>query len=180
MTEKFKILSKYIKDLSSETPDVETYLFVRDNISSYQLGIDITSKAIKNKLIEINTTLKFEDKSQNKKKSYFEIVYATVIKVDDDVKDKKELQKIILCDAQIAIYDDLNRSQSNDEIFRIKGLEKNKTWKKIAEKGDDLIDNISENPSENINDILQALSEENNFIEGEFEDIEAEENAKKI
>ena len=112
MTKKFKyrILGRFIKDLSSETPDVETYLFVRDNISSYQLGIDITSKAIKDKLIEINTTLKFEDKSQNKKKSYFEIVYATVIKVDDDVKDKNELQKIILCDAQIAIYPDLEKA----------------------------------------------------------------------
>ena len=112
MTKKFKyqILGRFIKDLSSETPDVETYLFVRDNISIYQLGIDITSKAIKNKLIEINTKLKFEDKSQNKKKSYFEIVYATVIKVDDDVKDKKELQKIILCDAQISIYPDLEKA----------------------------------------------------------------------
>ena len=112
MTKKFKyqILGRFIKDLSSETPDVETYLFVRDNISTYQLGIDITSKAIKNKLIEINTTLKFEDKSQNKKKSYFEIVYATVIKVDDDVKDKKELEKIILCDSQIAIYPDLEKA----------------------------------------------------------------------
>ena len=112
MTKKFKyqILGRFIKDLSSETPDVETYLFVRDNISSYQLGIDITSKAIKNKLIEINTKVKFEDKSQNKKKSYFEIVYATVIKVNDDVKDKKELQKIILCDAQIAIYPDLEKA----------------------------------------------------------------------
>ena len=107
---KYQILGRFIKDLSSETPDVETYLFVRDNISIYQLGIDITSKAIKNKLIEINTTLKFEDKSENKKKSYFEIVYATVIKVDDDVKDKKELQKIILCDAQIAIYPDLEKA----------------------------------------------------------------------
>ena len=107
---KYQILGKFIKDLSSETPDVETYLFVRDNISSYQLGIDITSKAIKNKLIEINTTLKFENKSQSKKKSYFEIVYATVIKVDDDVKDKKELQKIVLCDVQIEIYPDLEKA----------------------------------------------------------------------
>ena len=107
---KYQILGKFIKDLSSETPDVETYLFVRDNVSSYQLGIDITSKAIKNKLIEINTTLKFENKNNSKKKSYFEIVYATVIKVNDDVKDKKELQKIILCDVQIEIYPDLEKA----------------------------------------------------------------------
>ena len=85
-SDKFKILGKYIKDLSSETPNVETYLFVRDYISSYQLGIDITSKALKDKLIEINTKLKFEDKKNNKKKSYFEIVYATIIKINEDIK----------------------------------------------------------------------------------------------
>ena len=112
MTKKFKyqILGRFIKDLSSETPDVETYLFVRDNISTYQLGIDITSKAIKNKLIEINTTLKFEDKSQNKKKSYFEIVYSTIIKLNGEIEDKKELEQIILCDVQTKIYPQLEKT----------------------------------------------------------------------
>ena len=110
MTKKYKILGKYIKDLSSETPDIETYLFVRDCISKYQLGIDITSKALKNKLIEINTSLKFEDKEKNKKKSYFEIIFATIIKINEDVKEKKELEKIILCDVQIEIYSDLEKS----------------------------------------------------------------------
>ena len=95
MTENYKILAKYIKDMSSETQNVETYLFVKDNISKYQLNIDITSKALKNKLIEVNTTLKFEDKEPNEKKSYYEIVYATIIKVSDEVKDKKDLEKII-------------------------------------------------------------------------------------
>ena len=89
MTEKFKILAKFIKDVSGETADVETYLFVKENISKYQLNIDITSKAIKNKLIEVNTTLKFEDKEANEKKSYFEIVYTAIIKVNDEVKEKK-------------------------------------------------------------------------------------------
>tara|TARA_Y100000746_G_scaffold172000_1_gene149279 strand:+ start:192 stop:614 length:423 start_codon:yes stop_codon:yes gene_type:complete len=110
MTKKYKILAKYIKDLSSETPDVETYLFVKDHISQYQLGIDITSKALKDKVIEINTTLKFEDKKNSKKKSYFEIVFATIIKMNEDTKDKKELEKIILCDVQIDIYPDLEKS----------------------------------------------------------------------
>ncbi len=110
MTKKYKILAKYIKDLSSETSDIETYLFVKDHISQYQLGIDITSKALKNKVIEINTTLKFEDKNENKKKSYFEIIFATVIKMNEDTKDKKELEKIILCDVQIDIYPDLEKS----------------------------------------------------------------------
>ena len=95
MTEKFKILANYIKDLSSETADVETYLFVKENISKYHLDIDITSKALKNKLIEVNTTLKFQDKDANEKKSYYEIVYATIIRVDDDVKEKRDLEKII-------------------------------------------------------------------------------------
>ena len=110
MTEKYKILGKYIKDLSSETKDVETYLFVRDNIFKYQLGIDITSKALKNKMIEVNTTLKFEDKEENEKKSYFEMVYATIIKVNDEIKEKKELEQIILSDLQIKIYSDLEKA----------------------------------------------------------------------
>ena len=113
MTEKFKILAKYIKDMSSETPNVETYLFVKDNISKYHLNIDITSKALKNKLIEINTTLKFEDKNENDKKSYYEIVYATIIKVDNEIKEKKDLQKIILCDVPTKIYPDLENSFLN-------------------------------------------------------------------
>ena len=110
MTEKYKILGKYIKDLSSETKDVETYLFVRDNIFKYQLGIDITSKAIKNKMIEVNTTLKFEDKEKSEKKSYFEMVFATIIKVNDEIKEKKELEQIILSDLQTKIYPDLEKA----------------------------------------------------------------------
>ena len=114
MTKKnYKILGKFIKDMSSETTDVETYLFVKDYISKYQLNIDITSKALKNKLIEINTTLKFEDKEENIKKSYFEIVFATIIKVNEDVKEKKDLEKIILCDVQQEIYQNLEKSFLN-------------------------------------------------------------------
>ena len=113
MTKKFKIVCKYIKDLSSETPDIETYLFVRDQIQKYQLGIDINSKALKNKMIEVNTKFKFEDKANSKKKSYFEIIYSTIVKVDDEIKDKKELEKILLCDLQIEIYPDLEKSLLN-------------------------------------------------------------------
>ena len=113
MTEKFKILANYIKDLSSETADVETYLFVKENISKYHLDIDITSKALKNKLIEINTTLKFQDKEANEKKSYYEIVYTSIIKVNDEIKEKKDLEKIILCDVPTKIYPDLENSFLN-------------------------------------------------------------------
>ncbi|MBD1134399.1 protein-export chaperone SecB [Pelagibacterales bacterium SAG-MED48] len=110
MTKNYKILAKFIKDMSSETPDAETFIFVKDNISKYQLNIDINSKALKNKMIEINTIFKFEDKEKNQKKSYFEINFATVVKIDDEVKEKKELEKIILCDAQVEIYPDLEKS----------------------------------------------------------------------
>ena len=113
MSENYKILGRYIKDMSSETPDVETYLFVRENITKYQLDININSKAIKDKMIEIDTTLKFEDKNQSKKKSYFEMVYTTVIRVADEVKEKKDLEKIILCDVPKKIFPDLEKSFLN-------------------------------------------------------------------
>ena len=113
MTEKYKILGKYIKDLSSETRDIETYLFVKEYIGKYQLNIEISSKPIKNKLVEITVTLKYEDKEPNDKKSYFEIVYATIIKPDADVKEKKELEKIILCEVPTKIYPDLEKTFLN-------------------------------------------------------------------
>ena len=113
MTKKFKIVCKYIKDLSSETPDIETYLFVRDQIQKYQLGIEINSKALKNKMIEVNTKFKYEDKGNSKKKSYFEIIYSTIVRVNDEIKDKKELEKILLCDVQTEIYPDLEKSLLN-------------------------------------------------------------------
>ena len=113
MTEKFKILAKYIKDMSSETPDIETFLFVKENISKYQLNIDINSKALKNKIVEINTTLKFEDKSSNLKKSYYEIIFATIVKVSNEITNKKDLEKIILCDVQNIIYPELEKAFLN-------------------------------------------------------------------
>ena len=108
MTKKYKILTKYVKDLSSETRDIETYLFVKNNIKKYQFNIDITSQALKNKLIEVNTTLKFEDKEICEKKSHFEIKFATIIKTNE-IKQKEELEKIILCDVQTEIYPELEK-----------------------------------------------------------------------
>ena len=113
MIEKFKILAKYIKDMSSETPDIETYVFVKDYIAKYKLNIDIKSKPLKNKMIEVDTILKFEDKETNKKKSYFEIVYSVVAKVDEDIKEKKDLEKIILCDIPNKVWPDLENTFLN-------------------------------------------------------------------
>ena len=113
MTEKFEILGNYIKDLSSETPDTETYIYVKDYISKYQLNIDITSKPLKNKMIEVNTTLKFDDKTKSKKKSYFEIIFVTIVKISEEITEKKELEKIILCDVQTKIYPNLEKAFLN-------------------------------------------------------------------
>ena len=110
MTERFKILAEFVKDISSETPNIQCYIFVKENISKYQLNIDINSKAIKNKMIEVNTTLKFEDKEPNEKKSYFEIVYASIVKIDEEIKDKHDLEKIVLCDVQNKIYPNLEKT----------------------------------------------------------------------
>ena len=129
MTEKFKILSKYIKDMSSETKDAETYFFVKDNILKYQLNIDINTRPLKNKMVEINTILKFEDKENSKLKSYFEMNFATIIKINEDVKEKKDLERIILCDAQIEIYPDLEKSFLN--MLHNSGYEGIKFEKKI-------------------------------------------------
>jgi len=113
MTEKYKILAKYIKDLSSETPNVETYLFVKENISKYKLKIDIKTKPLKNKLLEINITFTYEDKDPNEKKSFYEITYAVIVKIDDNIKEKKELEKIILCDVPNSVYPELENSFLN-------------------------------------------------------------------
>ncbi len=113
MKENYKILGKFIKDMSSETPDIETFLFVKDNISKYHLNIDISSKALKDKLVEVNTTLRFEDRSDNVKKSLFEIIFATIVKIGEEIKEKKDLQKILLCDVQKEIYPNLETSFIN-------------------------------------------------------------------
>ena len=113
MTKKYKILSKFVKDMSSETKDIETYLFVKERISKYKLGIDITSRVLKNKIIEVSTTLKFQDKEEVDKKSYFEIIFLTIVRIEEGVKEKKDLEKIILCDVQNEIYNDLEKSILN-------------------------------------------------------------------
>ena len=109
MTKNFKIISSFIRDMSSETPDTPTYIFVRDRIQKYQLKIDITSKAVKDGIIEVNTILKFADKPDVLKKAYFEITYTSIVRVDEIVSDKKEMEKIVLCDVPNKIYPDLEK-----------------------------------------------------------------------
>ena len=113
MTKNYKILAKFVKDMSSETPDAETYMYVKDNIGRYQLGIDINSRAIKSRLIEINTSIKFYDKEQNVKKSIFEFVYTSIVQIDENLKDKKILEKIVLVDVQKDIYENIEKTLIN-------------------------------------------------------------------
>ena len=109
MSEKFKIIAEFVKDLSSETPDIETYLYVKDYLKNYNLSIDITTSPLKNRLIEVNTKLNFTDTKNSKKKSNFEIIYATIVKIEEEVKDKKEMEKIILCEVQNKIYPNIEK-----------------------------------------------------------------------
>ena len=129
MTKNFKILAEFIKDMSSETPDAESYFFVKDNILKYNLDIAINSKPLKNQLIEVSTSLKFEDKEPNEKKSHFEIVYASIVKINEEIKDKKDLEKIILCDVQNQIFPNLERAFLN--LLHNSGFPEVKLDKKI-------------------------------------------------
>ena len=99
--------------MSSETPNLQTYLFVKENIHKYQLNIKINSNPIKNRMIEINTVLTFDDNKQSEKKSHFEIIYVSIVKIKEDVKDKKEIEKIIICDVQKIIYPDIEKTFIN-------------------------------------------------------------------
>tara|TARA_B110001452_G_C14926441_1_gene323959 strand:- start:39 stop:467 length:429 start_codon:yes stop_codon:yes gene_type:complete len=126
---KFKILTKFVKDLSSETPDVQSYLFVKDNISKYHLNIEIKSKPLKSQMIEVSAILKFADSQANEKKAHFEIDYASIVKIDEDVKEKKELEKIILCDVPKEIYPELEKVFLN--LLKDSGYPEVKLDKKI-------------------------------------------------
>ena len=133
MSENYKIISKFIKDISGETPDIETYLYVKDYISKYQLNIEIKSKALKTQIIEINTILKFHDNSESKKKSHFELTYTTIIKLEKEIKEKKILEKIILCDVQKEMYPEMEEALLN--LLKMSGFPNIKFEKKIDFEG---------------------------------------------
>ena len=109
MTKKYEIILNYIKDLSIEIPNAETFIFSRENITNYTLGLNITTNPIKNETIEVITKLNYKDTKNNKRKSYFEISYATVIKLNDKGMKKDQLEKLILCELQNEIYPRLEK-----------------------------------------------------------------------
>ena len=137
MKENFKILTEFVKDSSSETSDVQTYLFVKDNISKYHLNINIASKPLKNKLIEVNTTFKFEDKEPSEKKSHFEMTYVSIVKIDEEVK-TEDLKKILLCDVQNKISSNMQKiflNMLHDSGFPEVKFDKKIDFNKLYEEG---------------------------------------------
>ena len=110
MEKKYNILAKFIKDMSVETKDTQTYLFVKENIKNYNLKISINSKPLKNKMIEIDTGLNFEDKQGNEFRTNFEMIFTSIIKLNEEILDKEKLEKIILIEVQNDIYPDLEKS----------------------------------------------------------------------
>ena len=129
MAEKFKIITQFVKDMSSETPNVETYLYVKEYIKNYNLNIEIITKPLKNRMIEVNTKLDYKDNGKSKNKSHFEMNYASIIKIDEEIKDRKIIEKIILCDVQKEIYPSLEKIFIN--LLSTSGFSNIKFEKKI-------------------------------------------------
>ena len=129
MSEKFKIYSEFIKDLSSETKDLETYLYVKEYLKNYNLNIEISSKPLKNRFIEVNTKLNYVDNSESINKAFFEIIYVTIVKINEEINDKKIIEKIILCEVQNKIYNNLEKAFIN--LLRDSGYPGAKIEKKI-------------------------------------------------
>ena len=129
MSEKFKIYSEFIKDLSSETKDLETYLYVKEYLKNYNLNIEISSKPLKNRFIEVNTKLNYVDNSESINKAFFEIIYVTIVKINEEINDRKIMEKIILCEVQNKIYNNLEKVFIN--LLRDSGYPGAKIEKKI-------------------------------------------------
>ena len=138
MSEKFKILAQFIKDMSSETPNAETFLYVKEYLGNYNLKIDISSKPLKNRMIEIVTKMNYQDEGKSKNKSYFEINYATIIKVDEEVTDKNTIEKIVLCDVQNKISSNMQKiflNMLHDSGYPEVKFDKKIDFNKLYEQG---------------------------------------------
>ena len=120
MTIKHQIILSYTKDLSVETPDAESLISARENISKYSLNLDLNSKVLKNKMIEVETKLTYSDKTKNEKKTHFEMIYATIIKIEEENLGKEDIKKFILCDLQIKTYPQIEKIFL--EILKLSGF----------------------------------------------------------
>tara|TARA_B110001452_G_scaffold266231_1_gene272578 strand:- start:41 stop:460 length:420 start_codon:yes stop_codon:yes gene_type:complete len=105
----YKIIGKYIKDLNFNIPNAKTFFLLSKNISNYKINIDIKSDQVKEKIIEVQTTLNLSPIKNNFEKINMKIVYSTIVEITDKIEDKKELEKIILIDVPDKIYPELRK-----------------------------------------------------------------------
>jgi len=137
MTKNYKILTSYVKDISSKINDTESYIYLKDNIPKYSLGIDINSIPLKNNMAEVNIKLNFGNKSEKDQKAYFEMTHSTVIRVDNSAVNKKDLKKIFLSEVPTEMYPEIEKKFF--EIVKSIGypnikLEKRINFKEMYEK----------------------------------------------
>ena len=109
MTKNYKILTSYVKDISSKISGTEDYIYLKDNIPKYSLGIDINSVPLKSNMAEVNIKLTFDNRSEENKKAYFEMVHTTVIRVEETAVSKDGLKKIFLSDVPTEIYPEIEK-----------------------------------------------------------------------
>ena len=109
MTKNYKILTSYVKDIASKISGTENYIYLKDNIPKYSLGIDINSLPLKNNMAEVNIRLTFDNKNEKDKKAYFEMTHTTVVRVEESAVNKNELKKIFLSDVPTEIYPEIEK-----------------------------------------------------------------------
>tara|TARA_B100000579_G_C22631168_1_gene756684 strand:+ start:501 stop:917 length:417 start_codon:yes stop_codon:yes gene_type:complete len=100
----YKIVGKYIKDLKFTIADPKDFFLLTKNISNYKIKIDIKSKSFKEKMIEVETALSLNPTKSNFDEIDVKIVYSTIIELDINLNDKKELENIILVKVPSEIY----------------------------------------------------------------------------
>ena len=109
MTKNYKILASYIKNISSKISGTEDYIYLKDNIPKYSLGIDINSIPLKSNMAEVNIKLTFDNKNEKNKKAYFEMLHTTVIRVEESAVNKEELKKIFLSEVPTEMYPEIEK-----------------------------------------------------------------------
>ena len=129
MTKNYKILTSYVKDISSKISGTENYIYLKDNIPKYSLGIDINSLPLKNNMAEVNIRLTFDNKNEKDKKAYFEMTHTTVVRVEESAVNKNELKKIFLSDVPTEVYPEIEKKFF--EIVKSIGYPEIKLEKKI-------------------------------------------------
>jgi len=103
----YNIVSKFIKDISFEIPNAQSFVMLEKEIQNYSLNFDIKSSTYKKNIIEVNTTLKMVPNQEVKHKILSEITGASLVSIDQGFKDKNAIEKIVLVDVPQEIYSTL-------------------------------------------------------------------------